>query len=148
MCFLSMWMSSIIALSNSNGKIVSLGKIPVWIFTSAQVFPPAINLNHQFFMDSVKNFKKFVRYLGHFYTVYDSALRDDVVGPFDQSMPWLQCFASFGSHRGLKNVSKILNNQHRKIIESNIISCNHNRVQVLSYWKYSLLFNCSQDWTN
>ena len=42
MHFLSMWLSGIIAITNSNGDITSLWKIPLCIFTSAQHFSPAI----------------------------------------------------------------------------------------------------------
>ena len=39
--FLSTWFSGIIAIINSTSKNASLWMIPLWIFTSAKVFPPA-----------------------------------------------------------------------------------------------------------
>ena len=41
--FLGMWLNGIIAITNSNGFSASPWNIPLWIFTSAKLFPPAVN---------------------------------------------------------------------------------------------------------
>ena len=41
--FLSMWLSDIIAIMNSNGNCASSWKIPLWISASAKLLPPAVN---------------------------------------------------------------------------------------------------------
>ena len=50
--FLSMcmWLRGIITITNSNGDSKSLGKIPLWIFTSAKLFPPTVSSTLQFSM--------------------------------------------------------------------------------------------------
>ena len=48
--FLSMWLNGIIAIINSNGDSASPWNIPLWIFVSAKLFPPAINSTLQVFM--------------------------------------------------------------------------------------------------
>ena len=50
--FLSMWLSGIIAITNSNEDSASLWKISIWIFASATPFPPAVNFPLQIFMVS------------------------------------------------------------------------------------------------
>ena len=39
--------------TNCNGERASLWKMPLWIFTSAKVFPPAVIATFQFFKASV-----------------------------------------------------------------------------------------------
>ena len=51
-----MYLSNIITITNNNGENTSPWKIPLWIFTYAQVFPLAVNSTFQFFMNSVMNF--------------------------------------------------------------------------------------------
>ena len=48
--FLSMWLSGIIAIINSNGDCASPWNIPLWIFVSTKLFPPAVNSPLQVFM--------------------------------------------------------------------------------------------------
>ena len=48
--FLSMWFSGIIAIMNSWGDSASPWKIPLWIFVSAKLFPPAVISTLQVFM--------------------------------------------------------------------------------------------------
>ena len=48
--FLSMWLGGIIAIINSNGDSVSPWIIPLWIFVSAKLFPPAFNSTFQVYM--------------------------------------------------------------------------------------------------
>ena len=43
MRFLNMWFSSIIAITNRTGDRSSPRKISHWIFSSAKLFPPAVN---------------------------------------------------------------------------------------------------------
>ena len=43
-----MWFSGIIAITNSNGDSATPWKIPLWIFTSAQRFPPAVSSTSDF----------------------------------------------------------------------------------------------------
>ena len=38
------------AIMNSQGDSASPWKIPLWIFVSARLFPPAVNSTLQFFM--------------------------------------------------------------------------------------------------
>ena len=40
---LRMWLSGIIAITNSNGDSASPWNMPLWIFTSAKIFPSAVN---------------------------------------------------------------------------------------------------------
>ena len=47
--FLSMWFSGIMAIMNSRSDSVSPWKIPLWIFISGKLFPPAVNSTLQFF---------------------------------------------------------------------------------------------------
>ena len=54
--FLSMWLSGIIAITNSNVDNASPWKIPHWIFPSVKLFPPAVNSTFQFFMVFAINF--------------------------------------------------------------------------------------------
>ena len=46
--FLSMWLSGIITITNSNGDSISPWKIPLWIFTSVKLFRLAVRLILQF----------------------------------------------------------------------------------------------------
>ena len=48
--FLSMWSSGIMAIMNSNGESASPWKIPLCIFVSAKILPPAVNPTRQIFM--------------------------------------------------------------------------------------------------
>ena len=48
--FLSMWLSGIMAIMNSNSDSASPWKIPLWSFASAKLFPPAVNFILQIFM--------------------------------------------------------------------------------------------------
>ena len=54
--FLSMWLSGIIAFTNSNGDNASSRKIPLWIFTSVKLFPPTVSSILQFCMVFSINF--------------------------------------------------------------------------------------------
>ena len=51
--FLSMWFSGIMAIMNCRGDIASPKKIPRWIFFSAKLFPPAVNLTLQLLLLSL-----------------------------------------------------------------------------------------------
>ncbi len=48
--FLGMWLTGIMAITNSNGDSASLWNMPLWIFTSAKLYPPAVNSTHQVWM--------------------------------------------------------------------------------------------------
>ena len=48
--FLGMWLSGIMAIMNSNGDRASPWNIPLWIFLSAKLLPPAVNYTVQIFM--------------------------------------------------------------------------------------------------
>ena len=48
--FLSMWLSGITAIMNSKGDSASPWKIPLWIFVSAKLHPPAVSSTIQVFM--------------------------------------------------------------------------------------------------
>ena len=48
--FLHIWLSGIIAIMNSNGDSASPCNIPLWIFASPKLFPPAIDSSLQVFM--------------------------------------------------------------------------------------------------
>ena len=48
--FLSMWLSGVMAIMNSNGDRASPWKIPQWIFVSAKVLSSAVNSTLQVFM--------------------------------------------------------------------------------------------------
>ena len=50
MHFLRMWLSGIIAITYSDGDSASPWNIPLWIFTTAKLFPPAVNLTLQIYM--------------------------------------------------------------------------------------------------
>ena len=50
MHFLCMWLSGIMAIMNSKGDIASPWKIPLWIFVSANLLPPAVSSTLQFCM--------------------------------------------------------------------------------------------------
>ena len=54
--FLSTWFSGIITITNSNGDNESVTKIPLKIFTSAKLFPPAVCSTLQFSMIFSINF--------------------------------------------------------------------------------------------
>ena len=41
--FLSMWLSSLIAITNSNGGSASPWNIPLWVLTTIELFPSALN---------------------------------------------------------------------------------------------------------
>ena len=80
--FLSMWLSGIIAITNSNVESTFSWNIPLWIFTSARLFPPAINFTLQFSLVFFNKFFDFIRYLVHFETVYYPVLKDHIVSLF------------------------------------------------------------------
>ena len=44
---LTMWLIGIMAITNSNGDSASPWNMPLWIFTSAKLFPPAVNFTLQ-----------------------------------------------------------------------------------------------------
>ena len=48
--FRSMWLSSIMAIMNSKGDRASPWKIPLWIFASANLLPPAVSSTLQVFI--------------------------------------------------------------------------------------------------
>ena len=48
--FLSMWLNGIIAITNNNGDYPFPMNIPLWIFTSDKLCPPADNSTLQFFL--------------------------------------------------------------------------------------------------
>ena len=50
MHFLSMWLSGIIAIINSNSDSASPWNITLWIFASVKLFPPHVNSTFQVFM--------------------------------------------------------------------------------------------------
>ena len=50
MHFLSMWLSGIMAIMNSKDDRASPWKIPLWLFVSAKLLPPAVNSTLQVFM--------------------------------------------------------------------------------------------------
>ena len=53
--FLSMWFSGIIAIMNSKGDSASPWKMPLWIFVSAMLLPPAVSSTlHVFMVCSMK----------------------------------------------------------------------------------------------
>ena len=45
--FLIMWLSGIIGITNNNGDSASPWNLPLWIFTSAKLFPPVVVSTHQ-----------------------------------------------------------------------------------------------------
>ena len=47
---LSMWLSGIIAFTNSNGDSASPWNMPLWNFSSAKLFHPAVNSTQQIIM--------------------------------------------------------------------------------------------------
>ena len=55
--FLSMWLSGNVATMNSKGESASPWKIPLWIFVSAKLSPPAVNSTFQVFMVFSMKFK-------------------------------------------------------------------------------------------
>ena len=48
--FLSMWLSGIIAIINSNDDSETPMNIPLWTIASAKLFPPAVNSTLQVFI--------------------------------------------------------------------------------------------------
>ena len=54
--FLSMWLSVIMAIMKSNDDRASPWSIPIWIFASAKLFPPAVNSTLLVFMIFSINF--------------------------------------------------------------------------------------------
>ena len=48
--FLSMWLRGIVAIMNSKGDRASPWKIPLWIFASDKLLPPAVNSDLQVFI--------------------------------------------------------------------------------------------------
>ena len=48
--FLSMWLSGIMEIMNSKGDRASPWKIPLWIFASANLLPPAVSSTLQVFI--------------------------------------------------------------------------------------------------
>ena len=48
--FPNMWLIGIMAIMNSNGDSASPWKIPLWIFVSAKLLPPAVNYTLLIFM--------------------------------------------------------------------------------------------------
>ena len=55
-CIWSTWLSGIIAITNTNSDSASPWKIPLRIFTTAKLFPSAVNSILQFFMVFSINF--------------------------------------------------------------------------------------------
>ena len=49
--FLSMWLSGIMAIMNSKSDSAFPWKIPLWIFASTKLLPPAVSSTLQVFMD-------------------------------------------------------------------------------------------------
>ena len=62
--FLSMWVRGIIAVMNSNVDSASPWNIPLWIFVSAKVLPPAVNSIFQVFMVFL------IKFMTSSYTLY------------------------------------------------------------------------------
>ena len=54
--FLSMWLIGIMAIINNKGDNASPWKIPLWIFVSAKLLPPAVNSTLQVFIISSLKF--------------------------------------------------------------------------------------------
>ena len=54
--FLSTWLSVIMAIMNSKDDRVSPWKIPLWIFVSVKLHPPAVNSTFQVFIVSLIKF--------------------------------------------------------------------------------------------
>ena len=55
--FVSMWLSGIISIANSNRENTSFWNMPIWISTASEVFFPSdVNSIVQFFMFSLPNF--------------------------------------------------------------------------------------------
>ena len=50
-----MWLSGVIAITNSHNESASPWKMDLWIFTSAQAFYPAVNSTFQFYVASIMN---------------------------------------------------------------------------------------------
>ena len=50
--FLTLWLSCIIAIMNTNGECASPWNIPLWIFVSAKLLPPAVYSTLKVFMVS------------------------------------------------------------------------------------------------
>ena len=48
--FQRMWLNGIMAITNSNGDSASPWNMPLWVFTSAQLFPPTVNSTLQICM--------------------------------------------------------------------------------------------------
>ena len=48
--FLSIWLSGIMVIMNSNGDSASSWNMPLWTFASAKLLPPAVNYTFQVFM--------------------------------------------------------------------------------------------------
>ena len=88
--FLSTLFSGIIAITNSNGNSASLWKIPLWIFTSGQLFLPAALFDSPVFHYCLDKLYDFVGYLVHFETVYYPTFAGPYRMPFcSQSTPYL-----------------------------------------------------------
>ena len=96
--FLSMWLSGIIAVTNSNSESTSYRCL--WAFTSVKNFPSAFNSPLQFFMASMMNFMT-VGYLVHFLDSLLSIFAGLYLSLFcRQSTPWLHFSVSFWSPWG------------------------------------------------
>ena len=78
--FLSMWLSGIIAIMNSNGDSASPWNIPLWNFASAKLLPPPRCQFHfpgfHGFLDEVYDF---MWYFVHFQAVYYPALWEHII---------------------------------------------------------------------
>ena len=61
-----MWLSGIIATTNSNGKNTSTKKLPPWMFPWGKLFPLAVNSTFQFLMAFILNFLTFSNILNIF----------------------------------------------------------------------------------
>ena len=90
-------MCGIIAITSSNGKSVSPWKMPLWIFTSGELFPPAVNSTFQLFIASVMNFMTLLDILNIFRLFCYTGLLDYITGLFViipyNGLIFLPCFA-------------------------------------------------------
>ena len=83
--FMSVWLSGIIPIINSNGDCASPRNIPLWIFDSTKLFPPAVNSTFRDFMvSSIKFMTSFDNnnndnnnnYYYYYYSFFTSVLAD------------------------------------------------------------------------
>ena len=76
-----MKLSDIISITNSYGKRESPWKMPLRIFTSAKVSPPAVNFTFQH-CSSCDEVYDIVGYFEHLQTFFYSSLQDYIIGLF------------------------------------------------------------------